>query len=70
MLETIKLDQLGCPSCVKKIELGVKQQDGVNSVKVLFNSSKVKVDFDETTVTRQDAERSRLMGILFQVKRN
>ena len=56
MLETIKLDQLGCPSCVKKIELGVKQQDGVNSVKVLFNSSKVKVDFDEATVTRQDIE--------------
>jgi copper chaperone CopZ len=56
MLETIKLEQLGCPSCVKKIESGVKQQDGVNSVEVLFNSSKVKVDFDEATVTRQDIE--------------
>ncbi|GEM05914.1 metal transporter [Halolactibacillus miurensis] len=56
MLETIKLEQLGCPSCVKKIEVGVKQQDGVNSVDVLFNSSKVKVDFDEETITRKDIE--------------
>ncbi len=53
MLETIKLEQLGCPSCVKKIESGVKQQTGVNGVEVLFNSSKVKVDFDETVITRQ-----------------
>lgn len=56
MLETIKLEQLGCPSCVKKIEVGVKQQDGVNNVDVLFNSSKVKVDFDEETITRKDIE--------------
>ncbi|PXW92236.1 heavy-metal-associated domain-containing protein [Streptohalobacillus salinus] len=43
----LQLEQLGCPSCVKKIEAGVQKQSGVESVEVLFNSSKAKVSFDE-----------------------
>ncbi|SFO66309.1 heavy-metal-associated domain-containing protein [Halolactibacillus alkaliphilus] len=53
MLITLKLEQLGCPSCVKKIESGIKQQAGVHAVEVLFNSSKVKVDFNEKEVSRE-----------------
>lgn len=46
----IQLDTLTCPSCALKIESAVKSLDGVdkNSVSVLFNSSKVKVEFDDT----------------------
>ena len=44
----IKLDPVTCPSCIKKIESAVTKLDGVQTAKVLFNSSKVKADFDET----------------------
>lgn len=46
-----QLETLSCPSCIKKIETALKKQSGVNEVKVLFNASKVKADFDETTIT-------------------
>jgi len=44
----IQLDPVTCPSCIKKIESAVTKLDGVQTAKVLFNSSKVKADFDET----------------------
>ena len=40
-----------CPSCVKKIEVALGRTPGVEDVSVLFNSNKVKVTFDEDTVT-------------------
>ena len=45
---TIQLETLTCPSCGQKIENATKSLNGVEkeSVKVLFNSSKVKFDFD------------------------
>ena len=45
----MQLDELSCPSCMQKIQAGVSQQAGVESVKVLFNASKVKTEYDETT---------------------
>lgn len=42
----LQLGALTCPSCMQKIENAVKQQTGVEKVKVLFNASKVKADFD------------------------
>ncbi len=49
----IQLETLTCPSCLQKIEGAVKGLDGVahDTVKVLFNSSKVKLDFDETKIS-------------------
>ncbi|BBE25394.1 copper chaperone [Latilactobacillus curvatus] len=49
----MQLDELSCPSCMQKIQAGVSQQDGVESVKVLFNASKVKAEYDEV-VTNPD----------------
>ena len=45
---TIQVNTLTCPSCALKIEGAVKALDGVEkeSVRVLFNSSKVKLDYD------------------------
>lgn len=40
-----------CPSCVAKIEGALTRTDGVEQAKVLFHSSKVKVTFDENTVS-------------------
>jgi copper chaperone len=40
-----------CPSCIAKIEKAVGRLDGVEDVTVRFNSSTVKVTFDEDRVT-------------------
>ncbi|NMA70255.1 MAG: heavy-metal-associated domain-containing protein [Desulfitobacterium sp.] len=50
---TIQLETLACPSCMQKIDNGVKALDGVDkdSVKVSFNTSKVRVNFDEEKVS-------------------
>jgi copper chaperone len=45
-----QLEPLTCPSCIKKIESTLSKVAGVESVKVLFNSGKVKTEFDESTV--------------------
>ena len=55
---TIQLETLTCPSCMQKIENGVKSLDGVSkeSLKVLFNTSKVRVEFDDEKVSIKDIE--------------
>lgn len=39
-----------CPSCIRKIETVVGRLAGVTEVKVLFNSSKVKVTHDASVI--------------------
>ncbi|NLR32535.1 heavy-metal-associated domain-containing protein [Levilactobacillus tujiorum] len=51
---TMKLDALTCPSCMTKIEGALSKKDGVQNVKVLFNASKVKAEFDDSTVSAED----------------
>lgn len=47
---TIRLETLTCPSCLQKINNAVKGLDGVDkdSVNVMFNSSKVQLNFDSS----------------------
>lgn len=54
----INLETLTCPSCVQKIEGATKSLTGVDSesVKVMFNASKVKLDFDESQLSIEDIE--------------
>ena len=44
----ITLETLACPTCMQKIEQAVKRVEGVEkeSVKILFNASKLKTNFD------------------------
>ncbi len=51
-MQTVKLttEPFSCPSCVKKIESTVGRLDGVSDVSVMFNSSKVKVTYDESRI--------------------
>ncbi|MDT2757528.1 cation transporter [Enterococcus asini] len=44
----LTLETLACPTCMQKIESGVKRMKGVesDSVKVLFNASKLKANFN------------------------
>ncbi len=50
--EKIKLEVLTCPSCINKIENVLVKENGVEQAKVLFNSSQVKVSFDENKTTK------------------
>lgn len=58
MRANIQLETLSCPSCLQKIENAVKQVDGVDkdSVKVMFNASRVKVEFDDDVVGIEEIE--------------
>lgn len=52
-IKTVKfqLETLTCPSCIQKIEGFLNKEQGVEKAKVLFNSSKVKIEYDEDVVT-------------------
>lgn len=54
----IQLGTLTCPSCVKKIDNAVKSLKGVEkeSVNVLFNTSKVKFDYDIEKLSIDDVK--------------
>lgn len=56
----ITLETLSCPSCLQKIESAVKGLDGVEkeSVEVLFNSSRVRTNFDSNAVSIEAIEKS------------
>ncbi len=47
---TFQLEQLTCPSCIKRIETALNNKDGITEVKVLFTSSKVKVGHNENII--------------------
>lgn len=55
---TIQLETLTCPSCMQKVEGAVKGLDGIDhdTIKVLFNSSKVKLNFDEEKISIDQIE--------------
>lgn len=57
---TLQLETLSCPSCLQKIESAVKGLDGIDkdSVKVMFNSSKVKTAFDPEVLTIEEIEKA------------
>jgi len=55
---TIQLETLTCPSCMLKIEGAVKSIEGIDkeSLNVSFNTSKVKVNFDDEKTSIKDIE--------------
>lgn len=61
-----QLEPLTCPSCIKKIETTLSKSDGVTSAKVLFNSSKVKAEFDENQ-TGADQLKEKITKLGYQV---
>lgn len=55
---SIQLETLTCPSCMLKIEGALKGVEGIDqeSVKISFNTSKSKLDFDEEKVSIDEIE--------------
>ncbi|WP_404330852.1 heavy-metal-associated domain-containing protein [Mesobacillus maritimus] len=57
MLKAVfQLEPLTCPSCIKKIETTLNKMVGMQTVRVLFNSSKVKTEFDATIIQATEVE--------------
>ena len=56
----INLETLSCPSCLQKIENALKGLEGIKkeSIEVLFNSSRVRVNFDANIVTIETIEKA------------
>lgn len=67
---TIQLETLACPSCVLKIENAVKSLESVDkeSVKVMFNSSKVKFDFDGSKLSVEEIEKA-ITALGYEIKK-
>ena len=67
----IQLETLTCPSCLQKIENGVGKFNGVDkdSLKVMFNASRVKVNFDGEVLTIEDIEKA-INDLGYEVKRS
>ncbi len=57
---TLQLETLSCPSCLQKIENATKKLEGVDaeSIKVLFNASKVRMNFDENIITIEEKKKA------------
>jgi copper chaperone CopZ len=45
---TLQLETLSCPTCAAKINSVLKKTRGVKDVEVLFNTSRVKLSYDQT----------------------
>jgi copper chaperone len=67
---TLRLETITCPSCVQKIEKAVISLDGVkmDSLSVLFNASKIRVDFDEGKLSLEDIQKS-ITSLGYEVKK-
>jgi copper chaperone len=68
---TIQLGTLTCPSCLQKIDNAVKSLEGVDkeSVSVLFNSSKVKLNFDPEKLSIEKIENA-ITALGYEVKKS
>ncbi|MEW8974243.1 MAG: heavy metal-associated domain-containing protein [Tissierellaceae bacterium] len=52
--KTYQLETLTCPSCTAKIQGMLKKTKGIEEGEVLFNTSRVKVSFDESVITSEE----------------
>ena len=68
---TIQLGTLTCPSCLQKIDKAVKSLEGVDkdSVNVMFNSSKVKLNFDDEKLSIDKIENA-ITALGYEVKKS
>ncbi|CAD2072069.1 heavy-metal-associated domain-containing protein [Phocicoccus pinnipedialis] len=55
-------DTLTCPSCIKKIETGLKSIEGVDTVDVNFNVSRVKINHSDQVTADELKERVEKLG--------
>lgn len=59
---TLQLETLTCPSCLQKIENGLKGIKGVENVRVMFNASRVRVEHGEETSKQELSDAVEKLG--------
>ncbi|NLY90828.1 MAG: heavy-metal-associated domain-containing protein [Firmicutes bacterium] len=64
--KTYQLETVTCPSCVAKIEGMLKKTAGISEAEVMFNTSRVKVNFDENVISAEEI-RNKIEGLGFKV---
>ncbi|XJS10459.1 heavy-metal-associated domain-containing protein [Aerococcaceae bacterium WGS1372] len=67
----IQLETLTCPSCLQKIEGAVGKLAGIDkdSLKVMFNASRVRVDFNENDISIEQIEEA-IQNLGYEVLRS
>ena len=58
MITTLRSQELSCPSCVEKIEKGLRALDGVEEAKVHFNTGRIEVQHDPTRASADQLVRA------------
>ncbi len=66
MKKTYQLDTLTCPSCTMKLEGMLKKTEGVLEYEVFFNTSKIKLEYDENVVDSETIK-NRIAKLGFEV---
>ena len=51
MKTVLRSSELSCPSCVAKIEKGLRALDGVTAAKVYFTTGRIEVEHDAQRVS-------------------
>lgn len=51
------LEPLSCPTCIKKIEGTLQKMDGVEEIKVMFHSNRVRAQFDENVIQAEEIQK-------------
>ena len=67
---TLHLETLTCPSCMAKIEGALKTLDGINkdTLSVSFNTSRVKVDYDDSRLAIE-AIQKKITDLGYEIKK-
>ena len=50
---TLKLEKLTCPSCMQKIIDTVNNLNGVLKTRIIFDSSKARIHYDEAVISEE-----------------
>lgn len=64
--KTYQLETVSCPSCIAKIENALKKTAGIITAEVLFNTSRVRVSFDENVVASEEI-RKKIINLGYKV---
>ena len=64
--KTFQLETVSFPSCIAKIEGMLKKTAGIVESEVLFNTSRVKVNFDEKVIASEEIK-NRIGGLGYKV---
>lgn len=54
MKTILRSTELTCPSCITKIEKGLKAKTGVEEAKVFFNTGRIEVQHDPALISPND----------------